>query len=231
VSLPLGAKDTGHAVAFTCKDHGADSSHDGAAPTLRAMGHASSHANGGGQLAIAIQETATATNPASGPGGAGHSADGAAYTLEARSTVQAVAFAENARGELRLTGGDGGVPAQLTTGGGKPGQGLPHILAPSAAPLRWIVRRLTPLECERLQGFPDDWTLVPGKPSGRRKIARPLTDSPRYTAIGNSMAVNVMSWLGTRIQMMEDAVAGLDPAHIPPPHGAAASAAHGQDPR
>ena len=58
------------------------------------------------------------------------------------------------------------------------------------------VRRLTPRECERLQGFPDDWTLVPY----RRK---PAKDAPRYRAIGNSMAVPVMAWLGRRIAAVE----------------------------
>lgn len=54
------------------------------------------------------------------------------------------------------------------------------------------VRRLTPRECERLQGFPDDWTLVPHR-------GKPAADGPRYKAIGNSMAVNVMAWIGSRI--------------------------------
>lgn len=54
------------------------------------------------------------------------------------------------------------------------------------------VRRLTPLECERLQGFPDNHTLVPYK-------GRLAADSPRYKACGNSMAVPVMKWIGKRI--------------------------------
>lgn len=64
------------------------------------------------------------------------------------------------------------------------------------------VRRLTPRECERLMGFPDDFTLIPwrGKPASR------CPDGPRYKALGNSMCVNVMRWLGLRIQMLEDAV-------------------------
>jgi DNA (cytosine-5)-methyltransferase 1 len=55
------------------------------------------------------------------------------------------------------------------------------------------VRRLTPTECERLQGFPDGWTNVPW----RKKEESP--DGPRYKALGNSMAVNVMRWIGDRI--------------------------------
>lgn len=62
------------------------------------------------------------------------------------------------------------------------------------------VRRLTPRECERLQGFPDDWTPIPhrGKPAGE------CPDTPRYKALGNSMAVPVMRWIGERIQKVMD---------------------------
>ena len=59
------------------------------------------------------------------------------------------------------------------------------------------VRRLTPRECERLQGFPDDYTLIPYR-------GKPAADSPRYKAMGNSMAVPVMRWIGQRIQMVEN---------------------------
>lgn len=58
------------------------------------------------------------------------------------------------------------------------------------------VRRLTPRECERLQGFPDDYTLVPYR-------NKPSADGPRYKALGNSMAVPVMAWLGQRISLVE----------------------------
>ena len=55
------------------------------------------------------------------------------------------------------------------------------------------VRRLTPVECERLQGFPDGYTMIPwrGKPEA--------PDGPRYKALGNSMAVPCMHWIGRRI--------------------------------
>lgn len=69
------------------------------------------------------------------------------------------------------------------TAGNNPG--VRNVLLPSA-------RRLTPRECERLQGFPDDYTLIP---YGGKSAA----DGPRYRALGNSMAVNVMSWIGQRI--------------------------------
>lgn len=61
------------------------------------------------------------------------------------------------------------------------------------------VRRLTPRECERLQGFPDDWTLIPW----RGKPAADCPDSHRYKAVGNSMAVPVMQYIGGRIQIVE----------------------------
>jgi DNA (cytosine-5)-methyltransferase 1 len=62
-----------------------------------------------------------------------------------------------------------------------------HLMTPAMQ-----VLRLTPMECERLQGFPDNYTNIPG-----------ASDSRRYKALGNSMAVPVMSWLGERIQMVE----------------------------
>lgn len=59
-----------------------------------------------------------------------------------------------------------------------------------------MVRRLTPIECERLQGFPDNWTQIPY----RNKAADQCPDGPRYAACGNSMAVPVMRWIGQRIE-------------------------------
>lgn len=123
------------------------------------------------------------------------------------------AFAENSRAEIRLEGGDGSRTGALSTGGGKPGQGTPMVLAGMA------VRRLTPRECERLQDFPDDYTLIPfgrtirpdkldqdwikyllrGGVMTRDQVARAAADGPRYKAIGNSWAVSNVAWLGRRI--------------------------------
>ena len=58
------------------------------------------------------------------------------------------------------------------------------------------VRRLTPRECERLQGFPDDHTLITYR-------GKPAADGPRYKALGNSMAVPVMRWIGQRLQAVD----------------------------
>lgn len=69
--------------------------------------------------------------------------------------------------------------------------GSPHVASTMQ------VRRLTPRECERLQGFPDDYTLVQHRNT-------PAADGPRYKALGNSMAVPVMAWIGRRIAMVEE---------------------------
>lgn len=62
------------------------------------------------------------------------------------------------------------------------------------------IRRLTPVECERLQGFPDNYTRIPylGKPADK------CPDSPRYKALGNSWAVPCAAWIGRRIQMVDN---------------------------
>ena len=133
----------------------------------------------------------------------------------------AVAFAENSRAEVRLEGGDGSRCGALSTGGGKPGQGAPMIatmqtvgtMSASGATERkhgfgWgqqdcesgycqpdahmKVRRLTPTECARLQGFPDDYLNI----TYRNK---PAADEPKYKALGNSWAVPCVTWIGQRI--------------------------------
>ena len=65
---------------------------------------------------------------------------------------------------------------------------------------KMAVRRLTPTECERLQGFPDGYTQIPW----RNKEASECPDGPRYKSLGNSMAVPVMRWVGQRIKLLED---------------------------
>lgn len=69
----------------------------------------------------------------------------------------------------------------------------------------YVVRRLTPTECERLQGFPDGWTDIRKKIVKRKdgtweaREVDETPDSPRYKAMGNSMAVPCMRWIGERI--------------------------------
>ena len=108
-----------------------------------------------------------------------------------QTLFEPVSFAANQRGELRLQGGDGTVVGAIPASrSGKQVQGVTDGYA---------VRRLTPRECERLMGMPDDWTRVPY----RGRTAEECPDTPRYRAIGNSMAVPVMRWIGMRIQEAE----------------------------
>ena len=170
-------RGTTQAVAFSAKDYGADASD--VAPTLRGMGHDASHANGGGQVAIAftqnqsgdvlsgevMQSLGTNAN-ATGRNGANVAV---AWTGELNASTDIVGAMQR--------GGEGGR--------------ADGVMTPQMA-----VRRLTPRECERLQGFPDDYTLV----EHRGKLA---ADGPRYKALGNSMAVPVMRWLGQRIAFVD----------------------------
>lgn len=141
-------------VAFDCKGSEAQVDETGVTPTLRAMGHAGSHANAGGQLAVAFDAQAGGNT--------------------------GLAIGEEVAGTLHGGGSHGGRAAVAT---------------------RWAVRRLTPLECERLQGFPDGYTDVPY----RKRNWTP--DGPRYKALGNSMAVNAMEWLGLRIEYVRAVLA------------------------
>ena len=108
--------------------------------------------------------------------------------------------------------GPGSRPATLQVRGGKEGGGkgarmqddmsatLTVAQTQTLFPGDGTVRRLTPTECERLQGFEDGWTDVP------YRGAEHAPDSPRYKALGNSMAVPVMRWIGQRIQEAEGGV-------------------------
>jgi DNA (cytosine-5)-methyltransferase 1 len=137
-------------------------------------------------VAHAIQAGALRENPASGPDGVGVQSD-LAYTVEARAEVQAVAFNPKAGGNK-------------TIGKSYLNDGSTYTLDTDctsvAVQTAWAVRRLTPRECERLQGFPDDFTAIPYR-------GKTAADGPRYKALGNSMAVNVMRVIGERIAMFD----------------------------
>jgi DNA (cytosine-5)-methyltransferase 1 len=222
-------------IAFSAKDYGADA--DDVAPTLRSMGHDSSHANGGGQVAIAFstnqrgeaRERAVHGGLNSSRGGE-NQVDGVlqrrvvetaeddvppvAFTLHGSDGTTSAASPTEVAGSLR-TRAPGSIENSSTTAvlqeqslawsneltastdiagtlqrGGEGGR-VDGVMTPQMA-----VRRLTPRECERLQGFPDDYTLV----EYRGKLA---ADGPRYKALGNSMAVPVMRWIGQRIAAVD----------------------------
>lgn len=162
-------------IAFSYKDNGADATSD-LSPTIRAGNHDKSHANSGQPPAIAYAFKA----------GQGAKAGGIGYAEEQSPTLTSASSGTNL------------APAVM------------HGVA---------VRRLTPRECERLQGFPDNHTLVPyGRQIRPEKMDRDFAkylmrggmltfeeccgraaDGPRYKAIGNSMAVPVMRWIGEHI--------------------------------
>ena len=138
--------------------------------------------------------------------------DKAQHGLGVSDGTGAQGIAQNQRGEVLETE----YAHQLTSGGGKPGEGYP------AARIGAAVRRLTPMECERLQGFPDSWTCLCGASEAmlaergvagadwRRSDYRTLRleghtarcrcpDSARYRALGNAVTVSVVQWIGGRL--------------------------------
>lgn len=126
-----------------------------------------------GRAGGAELEIGTATDPSfalRANGSGGHA--GSLVQLDIPHAVH-----ENVRGEITTPS----VMGSLTVGGGNPGQGYPAIHSET------IVRRLTPLECERLQGYPDGWT-----DNGQ-------ADSARYRQLGNSVAVPVVEWIARRL--------------------------------
>lgn len=191
---PLAAAAHPPAIAFTAKDHGADAAED-LAPTLRSGGHDGSHANGGVMPAIAFEPRVASGRRAGVIG----------------DTVGPLTK-ESDRGD-----GHPCVAVAATLGQRMRGQddGCADNLQPAAG---GAVRRLTPLECERLQGFRDGYTRIPWQRCKARRITnmRPAdrweqnedgswtlfaADGPRYKALGNSFAVPPVRWIGRRIQV------------------------------
>lgn len=200
-----------HAIAFSSKDYGADAGP--LSPTLRACGHSGSHANAGGPPAIAFHPT---QDPISSTDGSVH-ALGTGSSKGSATGAVAIGFqddttpktSEERIGAIRADAGGQGACVQQELS----------------------VRRLTPTECERLQGFPDDWTLIPSKFRPRKaqdhietvaylvhhglslqdaELLADAPDGPRYKAIGNSMAVPCMAWIGRGIARVNTAITPLD---------------------
>jgi DNA (cytosine-5)-methyltransferase 1 len=170
-------------VAHSLRGEGFDASEDGTG-------------RGTPLVVAAIQERAICENPNAGPDGAGFRTDGQAYTLEARTVPQAICFS------AKDHGGDAMHDLSPTPrAGGHSGSHANAGVMPAVAQSASAVRRLTPRECERLQGFPDDFTLAPHR-------GKPMADGPRYKMLGNSMAVPVVRWIGERISAIELAQMG-----------------------
>ena len=199
------------AVSHALRGEGFDASEDGTG-------------RGTPLIPVAIQERAVSDNPDAGLDGVGVRQDGASYTLEARTVPQAVAFdCKGSEVQFAIDGSHptlrsmGHAASHQNAGGhatvafdlrGREGGAMPegphdtdNIRAASGGSYRsyvaqpWAVRRLTPTECERLQGFPDGFTRIPY----RGKPAENCPDGPRYKALGNSWAVNCADWIAERI--------------------------------
>lgn len=169
-------------IAFTSKDYGGDSTED-MSPTLRGMGHSDSHANGGGQVAVAapiafpefLSGTQCASTENLSP------SMGALNPTAVAFESEPMGFAQNQRDELRMMEVAGALAAD------------PGMKQTTYVHHAWTVRRLTPTECARLQGFPDDYCNVTFR-------GKPAADGPIYKALGNSWAVPCGRWILERIE-------------------------------
>jgi DNA (cytosine-5)-methyltransferase 1 len=213
VAFTLEARHSVQAVAFDCKAGGNTGHSVGdTAGTLRGEGH------GGGHAAVAFNITPSNSGKDYNAREAVHAqaltVGGSASAAQGGDVVLSPAVAFDMRGR------DGGAELEgphdaAAPRAGSGGSSRSYVQAPLA------VRRLTPRECERLQGFPDDFTAIPWGAKKHIEASQLLyirmtnpdltmdearliaADGPRYKALGNSMAVNVMDWIGQRIDMVE----------------------------
>lgn len=150
-------------------------------------------------VVIALDGDKMAKAERKGGSGLGVSEDGVMYTQTVKD-VHAVAYDECIPLDLRNATRDPEKHDEQNRQGvgvGEDGAPMNTVTAASVPGVGWqaTVRKLLPVECERLMGFPDNWTRIVWK--GKTKEECP--DAPRYKACGNSMCVNVMAWLGERI--------------------------------
>ena len=148
---------------------------------------AASNSSGNNLMAVAIAENVIGRQEQNGGNGIG--------------AQEELAYTQNATGVMGVcTKGNGDafvsdVHTSLSAmGGGQAGQGYPACVSQST------VRRLLPVECERLMGFPDNHTRI----SWNGKPEEECPDAPRYKACGNSMCVNCMEWIGRRIEEFDN---------------------------
>ena len=159
-------------------------------PTLRAEGN-------GAAVSIPIHDKATRFKG----GGKGRNNDGAGNGLGVGDKTDPMYSLTTNDQHMVFQGGFDLYNQQLTGETNAPLRTRGCSSAGMAAIQNHIVRRLTPIECERLQGFPDNYTQIPWK----GKPAEECPSSHRYKALGNSMAVPVMKWIGMRIDMLDSA--------------------------
>lgn len=109
---------------------------------------------------------------------------------------QAVAI-ENHPADSRVRISSDGMVQTLSSRMGTGGGNVPMVMEDDME--EYIVRRLTPLECERLQGYPDDWTDIGDWTDSKGKTHKGDSDSPRYKALGNSIALPFWEWMAFRM--------------------------------
>lgn len=178
---PLASGARPPAIAFDCKA-GGDTSFsvsEHVAGALRGEGH------GGGHAAVAFKPSHFTRDKDGAPAETFPPLSADADKGDQEAVVFQTRLARNGRGGPEpvapaLNGADAGATSDMRP-----------VLASGS-----IVRRLTPRECERLQGFPDDYTLVDHR-------GKPATDGPRYRALGNSMARPVIEWVLRRIEIVD----------------------------
>jgi DNA (cytosine-5)-methyltransferase 1 len=205
--LQQGAQNGGNCVLQPVYEmHGQDSRVRDLGETCSTV--TSKWGTGGGNVPVALQPIALAENtigrqPHNGGNGDGFTDGGPMYTLNAtgvHGVAQPIAYAFDSLSSNSMKSANPisgcnevDVSKTLDTSRGldpscnQGGIGVAQSMA---------VRRLTPVECERLQGFPDSYTDIKSK-------NKPTPDGPRYKALGNSMAVPVMAWIGQRIEQVE----------------------------
>lgn len=194
-------------IAFSVKDHGGDAAVD-LAPTLRAGNHSTSHANGGNPPAIAF----SAVDYKEGTYEEVDAARALTTSADRSRAAPIVAFQDRFRGDDGR-GYDRAPPMSVEQVGTLETVKQWHVATSMA------VRRLTPRECERLQAFPDDYTLIPygrvikmekleqdwikyllrGGVMTLEEVCQAAADGPRYKALGNSWCVYNVRWLGRRV--------------------------------
>ena len=150
-------------------------------------------------VVIALDGDKMAKAERKGGSGLGVSEDGVMYTQTVKD-VHAVAYDECVPLDLRNATRDPekhDARNRQGVGVGEDGAPMNTVTAASVPGVGWqaTVRKLLPIECERLMGFPDNWTRI----SWKGKPEEECPDAPRYKACGNSMCVNVMAWIGERI--------------------------------
>ena len=151
-------------------------------------------------VVIALDGDKMAKAERKGGSGLGVSEDGVMYTQTVKD-VHAVAYDECVPLDLRNATRDPekhDAQNRQGVGVGEDGAPMNTVTAASVPGVGWqaTVRKLLPIECERLMGFPDNWTRI----SWKGKPEEECPDAPRYKACGNSMCVNVMAWIGERIE-------------------------------